>query len=66
MALPERPRERMPVGATIVVGALAVIGVLALARFVLHVLFGLVFGLVGLVVVVVLVGALLSFALRPR
>jgi hypothetical protein len=66
MALPDRPRERMPVSAQVVVGLLAVVGVIALVRVVLHLVFGLLFGLAALVVGVLLVGALLNYVLRPR
>jgi hypothetical protein len=56
----------MPVGAQIVVGALAVVGVIALIRFVLHLVFGALFGILTIVVVVVVAGALLNLVLRPR
>jgi hypothetical protein len=62
MALPERPSETSMVGTKVVIGGLAIIGLFALARFLFHLLFG----LVTLLVVLVVLGAIIRFALRSR
>jgi hypothetical protein len=50
------------VGTKVVIGGLAIIGLFALARFLFHLLFG----LVTLLVVLVVLGAIIRFALRSR
>jgi hypothetical protein len=62
MALPERPRETSTVATKVVVGGLALIGLFALLNFLFHLLFG----LITLAVVLLVLGAIIRFALRSR
>lgn len=62
MALPERPRTTVPMTAKVVVGGLALIGLFALIRFLFHLLFG----LITLAVILLILGAVIRFALRSR